>query len=337
MFNTNNNGTTQPSQDSLVPVLPAMSAQTSEAPMVLSLTDLSREILDRIYHELWASTDPVTFSCDIKGWPVEAKFTTRYQDKLIWRGTPNPPEPARLLPDWLLTCKEMLYGGMTQLLLRSDCNTCLLEDSPTTTADCTSLFGSVVTNAVKRLVLEIETSFWSEDSYIRKPTPACHSLLTQVVPVLSRDFRNLSVVCLAFGFEMTGDNEDVSKKWRRLDLSVLEAVNLPKLHTLQVHFVTVPEFASKFNSTSRSVQRVCQQDVSMLGMKLIGRQGKTFMLQVGTRRGAIGDPLSTSVFMWTNNKAIISSWKAVMALGNSLEAKFRQDKVARYIDVREMF
>lgn len=136
---------------------------------------------------------------------------------------------------------------------------------------------------------------------------------------------------------MTGDTEDASKKWRRLDLSVLEAVDLPKLHTLQVHFVPVPEFASQFNSTSRSLQRVCQQDVAMLGMKLIGRQGKTFMLQVGSRAGIIGEPLSTSVFMWTNDKAIISSWKAAMGSGNSLEVKFRQDKVTRYIDAREMF
>ena len=196
----------------------------------------------------------------------------------------------------------MLYGGMTQLMSNSECCTRFLEDSPSSSPSRTSfLFGSIITKAAHRLVIETPTSFWSADSHVRKPTPLCHQQLSIAVPILSRDFKNLTVLGFAFAFRVTDTDLESTKKWRRLDFSILKGVNLPNLHTIQAQLAYKVDSCNDLLDVSASVPRIIAQDITMLGIKLIGPKGRTISVRVYNLSLDCRNRDEGLIFMWTKD------------------------------------
>ena len=129
-------------------------------------------------------------------------------------------------------------------------------------------------------MFEIETSFWVEESNVRKPTLARSVQLSKMAPILSQDFENLTILALIH--DVTPSELLTGRQWRRLDLSVLHGLDLPRLHTLESHVKILGITPDCFTEWA-SVKRCAQQETAMLGMKLIGRHGKLLSNEFGSR------------------------------------------------------
>lgn len=206
---------------------------------------------------------------------------------------------------------------MAQLLSRSRCHT--ERQHLTAGRSCTSSFtGAVLTNTMTALIIDIETSFWGEESDVRKPTPGSYSNLSQMLPIFPEHFKNLTVIALAYS--VTPDELRTGKKWRRLDFSVLQGLELPHLHTLESHTAIVDLGPECFKSWA-SVRRTSQQEIAMRGMKLIGRHGKLLSVEFGPDpQDTFGPNRWTLVCVWT----LKEHQYRLMLAGLSNSARHRQ-------------